>query len=173
MQKALMALMLSSLFAASAAWAEDNSASLQINGTVMNGNSDCYIFVESSVSLSGQTDQLIPQGTNATAPKNLPISIGNVGGYCPAPERLSIQVHAVADDADGTVIANNDVSENGAKGVGIGVFDKNKTPLNINGGVIPVNGAISEINLQLVKLNGQTPTEGAVHGTLTLDLVRL
>ncbi|ELY3983590.1 fimbrial protein [Cronobacter dublinensis] len=173
MKKALIALVLSSLFTAGAVCAEDNSASLQISGTVMKSNSDCYIYVESSVSLSGQTDQLISQGTNATTPKNLPISIGNVGGYCPAPEKLSIQLHAVADDADGTVIANNDVSENGAKGVGIGVFDKNNNPLSVNGGVINISGAISEINLQLVKLNGQVPTEGSVHGTLTLDLVRL
>ncbi|UYU31792.1 fimbrial protein [Siccibacter colletis] len=173
MKKAFIAIMLSSLFAANAANADDIPASIQISGTVQDTNNDCYIYVDSSASLTGQTDQLIAQGADATTPIRLPISVGNVGGFCPAPQKLSIQVHGVADDADGTVIANSITDATGAKGVGIGVYDDNNAPLNINGGIIPLDTAITAINLQLVKLNGQTPTRGAVHGVLTLDLVRL
>ncbi|WP_426446863.1 fimbrial protein [Siccibacter colletis] len=173
MKKALIAIMLSSLFAANAAYADDIPASIQISGTVQDSNNDCYLYVNSSASLSGQTDQLITQGANATMPTSLSISVGNVSGYCPAPERLSIQVHGMPDDADGTVIANSITDATGAKGVGIGVYDINKAPLDINGGIIAFDTSVTAINLQLVKLNGQTPTSGAVHGVLTLDLVRL
>ncbi|EKK4081100.1 fimbrial protein [Cronobacter dublinensis] len=174
MKKRLLVFLLSSLFTAGMLHAEDNIATLQINGNVSNNNYDCYIYVDDTISLTGQTDQLIAQGDNATAPQSVSMVVGNVSGYCPAPERTVIQLHATADSANGTVIANSDLSENGAKGVGIGVYDKNKIPVSINGGIIPLNGLLStEVNFQLVKLNGQTPTEGSIHGVLTLDLVRL
>ncbi|MNV97266.1 hypothetical protein D3C71_1923670 [compost metagenome] len=85
-------------------------------------------------------------------------------------------LHGIPDDADGTTLANSDNSAASAKGVGIGLFDEKLAPLNINNQIIVnrTNGkAKGQFNIQLVKLNGETPVEGLVHGSLTIDVVRL
>ncbi|MNE90098.1 hypothetical protein D3C80_1875750 [compost metagenome] len=70
-------------------------------------------------------------------------------------------------------MANTDASEAAAKGVGIGIFDKNSAPLEINNSQMTPSTTGSSIYLQMVKLSNQTPVEGTVHGSLTIDIVRL
>ena len=86
---------------------------------------------------------------------------------------MALQLHGQADDADGTTLANTDSSDVAAKGVGIGIFDKDLAPLDINNNQISAPASSSSIFLQMVKLNNQTPVEGTVHGSLTIDVVRL
>lgn len=88
-------------------------------------------------------------------------------------DKVALQLHGQADDADGTTLANTDASATAAKGVGIGVFDNNLLPLDINTSQIPAPAHSSVIFLQMVKLNNQTPVEGTVHGSLTIDVVSL
>jgi len=180
MKKTLLAFTLSSLFIAGAVQAEDHSETIDISGSVSGANDDCFIsFTTSNTVTNNSADTIIAnlhskisglptQGQNATDPNWIDYRVNG----CDSP--VAVVLHGTPDDADGTTLANSDNSEASAKGVGIGLFDEKFAPLNINSSHLALNSkGYGQFNLQLVKLNGQTPVEGVVHGSLTIDIVQL
>lgn len=180
MKKTLIAFTLASLFIAGAVQAEDHSATIVISGSVSGANDDCFIsFTTSNTVTNNSADTIIAnlhskisglptQGQNATDPNWIDYRVNG----CDSP--VAVVLHGTPDDADGTTLANSDNSEASAKGVGIGLFDEKFAPLNINSSHLALNSkGYGQFNLQLVKLNGQTPVEGVVHGSLTIDIVQL
>ncbi|MND81480.1 hypothetical protein D3C80_732790 [compost metagenome] len=79
----------------------------------------------------------------------------------------------MADDAEGTTLANSDTSAGAAKGIGIGLFDASYAPITINSNQINTNTGNGQILLQAVRLNTQVPVEGTLNGSLTLNIIRL
>ncbi|MEE9682559.1 fimbrial protein [Lelliottia amnigena] len=176
MNKTLLSLTLASLLMAGAVQAEDRSATVDISGTVIADNTECTVNTStSSVVMTGKIADLINQGENATSPNNLNFTIGSSDAASTCIGLVALQLHGVADDADGTALANSETGVTAAKGVGIGLFDNNSQPLAINNNqIVPTNDVSNNtINLQMVKLTGQTPVEGTVHASLTIDIVRL
>lgn len=178
MKKTLLAFTLASMFMASAVQAEDHSANVDIRGSVTSDAiSECSVYVVTpSVLLSGKIDNLPNQGQSATTPTPLDYSISG-NSTNPTTDgcigKIALQFHGVVDNADGTVLANTDTGAGAAQGVGIGLFDKYSNPININDNTIMPDKAVDVVYLQMVKLNGQTSVEGTVHGSMTIDIVRL
>lgn len=176
MKKTIIGLALAGLFTVSAAQATDHSATLDISGTVTADTLECTVYTQASVTLTGKADEMINPGMNATSPTNVPFTIGSNDPSNPnaCVGKIAIQLHGTADSAYDDVLANDDVSEMGAKGVAIGVYDGiNNTPLPINGSQLTPGTPSGSFGLQLVALNGQTVTAGNVHSAITLDIVRL
>lgn len=176
MKKTLLAFTLATIFMASVAQAEDHSATVEISGSVISDTeSECNVYVATpSVTLSGKIENLPTQGQSATTPVPLNYSVtgGDLNtGRCS--DKVAFQFHGVVDDADGTTLANTDTGTSAAQGVGIGLFDKYSNPININDNTVLPDQAVDVVYLQMVKLNGKTPVEGTVHGSMTVDIVRL
>uniref|UniRef100_A0A8I0CWY9 Type 1 fimbrial protein n=1 Tax=Pseudomonas tritici TaxID=2745518 RepID=A0A8I0CWY9_9PSED len=177
MKNLFLAFTLSTIFLTGAVQAGDHPATIDIRGSVTGTTNDCFLSFSKDnantaiATLSSKINDLPNQGQNATNPNWIDYMVSG------CESQVAVELHGTADDADGTTLANTDNSESSAKGVGIGLFDENLAPLNINSNQIvlnPVNGkAHGKFNLQLVKLNGKTPVEGGVHGSLTVDIVRL
>jgi len=173
MKKTFIAFTLASLFMASAVQAKDYSAVVDISGSVVGDHTECAIFAESSVTLAGKIETLPAQGANATKPSQLGYSIQPINGNSSCVGKVELQLHGNSDDSDGNTLKNDDATDAGAKGVGIGLFDANFKPINIKDNHITITDQPSFINLQMVKLTDQTPVEGNVHGSLTLEAVHL
>lgn len=177
MKKTLLAFTLASMFMANAVQAEDHSATVNISGSVTGDiNVECSVYVATpSVTLSAKIDNLPTQGQSATTPVPLDYTISEGANPTSAGcfGKVALQFHGVVDDADGTALANTDTGAGAAQGVGIGLFDKYRNPLSINDNTVNPDQAVDVVYLQMVKLNGQTPVEGTVHGSMTIDIVRL
>lgn len=175
MKKTLLAFTLATIFMASVAQAEDHSATVEISGSVISDTvSECNVYVATpSVTLSGKIENLPTQGQSATTPVPLDYTISEGANPTTAGcfGKVALQFHGVVDDADGTALANTDTGA--AQGVGIGLFDKYRNPLSINDNTVYPDQAVDVVYLQMVKLNGKTPVEGTVHGSMTVDIVRL
>ena len=174
MKKTLLGLTFASLFMAGAVQAEDHSATIDISGNVTADQMECTVYTDSStVNLSGKIADLPSQGGNATNDAALiNYSVGSNDSAQSCYGKVALQFHGIPDQADGTVLENSDTSATAAKGVGIGIYDSNLNPLFVNVKTLEPQ-ANGQIYLQMVKLNGQTPVEGSVHGSLTIDIVRL
>lgn len=171
MKKTLLSFALASMFMAGAVQAADHSATVDINGTLTGNKTECNIITStSSLTLQGRIENLPNQGDSAN---NNASGIMLAMNNSTCSDKVALQLHGQADDADGTTLANTDSSDAAAKGVGIGIFDKDLAPLDINNNQISAPASSSSIFLQMVKLNNQTPVEGTVHGSLTIDVVRL
>ncbi|WP_312983293.1 fimbrial protein [Atlantibacter sp.] len=176
MKKTLLGLALSGLFSIGAAQANDHSATLDISGTVTADVVECTIYTQASVSLTGKVGEMIAPGLTATNPINVPFSIGssNTEGNNTCAGKVAIQLHGTADSTYNDVLANTDISEAGAKGVAIGIYDgTTNSPLPVNVAEIIPSTAGGSFGLQLVALGGETVVAGNVHSSLTLDVVRL
>ncbi|MDI6427644.1 fimbrial protein [Cronobacter dublinensis] len=178
MKKILLVVALSTIFATGMASAEDVSAVVSIDGTVSApAEGWCAVMPEkTAITLTGITDRLTAQGVSATNPEHLRIVIT---GDSNCQERIKGQHVALnfvgkTVDSDNTVLANTVADDSAAAGVGIGFFDSTNNPAEINSaGVIVPAAQYLDYGLELVKLNGQTPVAGKVHGTLTIDVERL
>ncbi|UJD92852.1 type 1 fimbrial protein [Lelliottia amnigena] len=173
MKKTLMALTLASLFMAGVVQAENDSATVNISGSVTPDKDECTVTtLRDSVTLNGQLADLPNQGENATAAAALNYSIlSSNTDSCVG--RIALVLHGVADNADGTTLANTDSSASAAKGMGIGLYDRYYKPIPINNNQITPTTTSGDIYFQAVKLNGQEPVEGTLFGSLTIDIVRL
>ena len=174
MKKILLAMTVASLCMANAVQAQDNSTTLDINGTVNGISSGCVVNITGRfghtgvVKLESVIESLPTQGQNATHPTEVTYSVGG----CNSP--IALQLRGIADDADGTTLANVHTDDTVASGVGIGLFDSNNAPLSINSSLMmPDESNSGSFNLQVVKLRNQTPGEGRVSAGLTIDIVRL
>ncbi|EOC0587570.1 fimbrial protein [Cronobacter sakazakii] len=187
MKKSVLGLAVSALFMVGAAHAETNpndvSATLSVTGTVVESISDqCSVNLSTnSINLESDVADLVNQGDatliNAAGVKTVRLSIAG-GSECQdqvAQGKMAYKFTGTADDADGTVLANGNVSTSAATGVGIGLFTVDHTPIKINQDTMAatsnVGGDILAINM--VKLNGQKAVAGDVAGSLTIEIERL
>ncbi|WP_436894169.1 fimbrial protein [Siccibacter turicensis] len=165
-----------------AALAEDVATSLAITGSVTQSSAyACSLYLnKSAVALLDNTSKMIAQDENGTGGANIFISIGgnshtNECKALAAQGKLAFKFVGLTDDAEGTVLRNNDNTFGAAQGVGVGVFngDDKFTPLKINKDTLNANAWGNTIIVQMVKLNGQTVKAGSVKSSLTVQFERL
>ncbi|ELY4323047.1 fimbrial protein [Cronobacter turicensis] len=183
MKKSILGLAASALFMVGAAQAETNpndvSATLSITGTVVADITDaCTVTLDknSVVLTSSDVGALINQGDDATSTVKVKLNITGAADCATKVEAgtMAYKFTGASDNADGTVLANTDTSELGAKGVGVGIFTDANKPVKVNSTdymVATTEG--TDIGLQMVKLTGETAQAGNVTSALTIEIVRL
>ena len=172
MKKTLIAFTLASFFIAGAVQAEDHSATVDINASVTGTHSECTVYANSTITLTGSIDTLPDQGAKATSPTILSYSIGS-NGDTSCLNKVALQLDGLTDDTEGTVLTNTDYGLSAARGIGVGLYDSALNPLKSKESVITTETNIGQINLQLVRLKGMEAIEGSVHSSLTLNVIRL
>ncbi|MBL5900524.1 type 1 fimbrial protein [Lelliottia amnigena] len=171
---------ISALLAAMPALAEqtDNtSTTIQINGVA---TSDyelvCAVATSAgSVSLLEMPDTLIKQGADATAPVQVHLYVYGPAEKCDSlveAGKIAYRFSGKIDDADGTVLANSLTDDSAAKGVGVGIYDANNKPVNVNGGSLHAQKD-TVIGLQMVQLKGKEAIAGNINSFVTIDIERL
>jgi type 1 fimbria pilin len=152
----------------------DASATLSISGTVHSTDFACAVMVnKGQISLIETPDALIKQGDNATHPVQVKVSI-NGGDECQAlveQGRMAFKVVGVADNAEGTTLANRLSDDSAAKGLGIGIFDEDNKPFNVNTGKITKGETI--FGFQVVQLSNQSAVEGNINTVASIQIERL
>ncbi|WP_426446861.1 fimbrial protein [Siccibacter colletis] len=179
MRKAIIGVLLASCFATGIAQAQDHSATVNIDG-IVNGpvEGGCFIFPSThTIELSGTIDHLPVQDGSATS-VNSTFTVAVSGDMsCQekiAARQIGLKFTGTLDDANGTVLANTDTSAGAAKGVGIGLYESDGSPRNINTyHVVVTKDSLVSLGLKMVQLNGRTPEAGTVHGALTIEIERL
>lgn len=164
------------------AHAEDVNAVLSITGTVTAASNACQIALDkSSINLTADVNNIIKQGDNATAYAPLRMQVWAVDNNDACAKELwqgkiAVRFVGVHDNADGTAFANTATGEDAAKGVGIGFFESDNKPIDINQPYLlgdKSTAATKYLGLQLVELNGQTATKGKITGDVTFQIERL
>ncbi|EOV9673184.1 fimbrial protein [Cronobacter turicensis] len=169
--------------ATSATTLPDAPGTIDISGTVTDRNlNQCQIRLDSElVNLTASSNDLIEQGQNGTDIQQIVFSVSSTAQYSQCDKdifdgKVAVKFVGTYDNADGTGFANTAVGENAATGVGIGLFNYDKTPFdaskpyNVPG---ETNMASKVLGLQLIKLKGQTVKTGAVSGNITFQVERL
>ncbi len=182
MKKLMLGLVMSSVFCAGAAQAEyqpDMSAVLNISGTVKSAASACTVVPsETAVSLPARDVKALPP-QDAALPTTTTVTFRVTGDQgCTdkiKANQIGVKFVGTADDANGISLANDEAGDNAAKGVGIGLYNyqNGNAPFKINTDYMVVNEMTNSFGMSLVQLNGETPEAGSVHGSLTLEVVRL
>lgn len=161
------------------AHAEDQAANISVSGLVTPGYS-CFVNMsQSSVSIVETPDKLIKQGNNATNPVIIHLSVKsntvNHQQQCDsllAEGKLVYRISGTADNADGTVLANQLKDSTAASGLGIGLFDASNTPINVNTGRLAAT-ADTILGLQLVQLSNQEAVSGNINALASIDVEHL
>lgn len=179
MKKNSMALAISGLFLACTGLAHadsaDTAATLSISGDVKGAEFSCAVIMsESSVSIIESPDALIKQGDNATSPKAIHLSVAGEERCATlvSEGKIAYKVLGIADNADGTALANDLTDETAAKGVGIGIFDANNKPVNVNTGRLSATED-TVFGLQMVQLTNQQAVAGNINATASVQIERL
>ncbi|EPS2707361.1 fimbrial protein [Cronobacter turicensis] len=167
---------------------QDVPAVLAISGVVSSSDRGCRVALsKENLFFTMNAGEVIYQGDNATQPQIVTVTIQDNeanSSYCTkAVEAGQIAVRFVgqADNADGTSLANQyDKAEYAAKGVGIGFFKEDNSPVAINSGSLKVSDVGSATNMgsvkfgvQPVRLNNQQITAGMVTASATVEIERL
>lgn len=184
MKKSILGLTVSALFMVGAAHAattdtNDVSATLSVTGTVVEDITEvCTVALDkSAVALANDVTDLINQGDKATATGSEQVNLHITGGdQCQSEVtagHMAYKFTGIADDADGSVLANADSSETAAKGVGVGIFDKAGNPLKVNQDNLSATSEGNAITLQMVKLTGKEAVAGNVQSSVTIEIERL
>ncbi|ELY6247404.1 type 1 fimbrial protein [Cronobacter universalis] len=159
----------------------DIPATVSITGKVNAKLDRCQVTLnKETVSLYTHVSELVNQGSNATAPEMTNIHISNVGegdscAKAAQDGHISVRFIGKADDADGTTLANSYLSQNSAKGIGMGIFREDNTPVAINSDTLLVPDATGKtiFGIQAVKLTNQTVSPGTLYGSLIVQIERL
>lgn len=162
---------------------QDVSATLAISGTLTTSKSDyCQILLNKSViDLNATAGGLIEQGQNGTSTEEMSFSVSSINQISQCDKqiydgKIAVRFTGTYDNADGTAFANTATGDNAAAGVGIGLFNHDKTPLDVSEIYkLPAgsNTATGVIGLQLIKLKGETVKTGSVTGNITFQIERL
>ncbi|EGT5711006.1 hypothetical protein AGJ35_07900 [Cronobacter dublinensis subsp. dublinensis] len=176
--------LLAAAFSHYAAAATDTAAILQITGAVIDSqNDDCHIDFGNmtSVNLDTRLDKMMPEGVYNGA-QATPILIyvrgDNPEGTCTQRinnHQIALKFTGIPDSANGQTLGNTLSDENAAQGIGVELFHDNKSvPVNSQ---LPLTNIGStgnmRIDLQMVKLDGQSPAGGQIQSNLTVEVVRL
>ena len=171
MKKTLMALTFMSFAMAGTAQAEDHSATVNIHASLTNNISQCqFDTAETAVNLQGKIGDFPLEGENAKAPTKLYYHISD---SCDI-NTFALQLRGIHGSPGGTILANSDESDVRARGIGVGVYNSNLSPMQVNS-VIPIPPTISGryINLELARFKGQLLKPGYITSALTIDVVHL
>ncbi|EOC0417626.1 fimbrial protein [Cronobacter malonaticus] len=167
---------------------QDVPAALSISGVVSSSDRGCRVALsKENLFFNMNAGEVIYQGDNATQPQIVTVTIQDNevnGNYCTkAVEAGQVAVRFIGqpDNADGTSLANQYAREEyAAKGVGIGFFKEDNSPIAINSGSLKVTDIGSATNMgsvtfgvQPVRLNNQQITAGMVSGSVTVEIERL
>ena len=179
-KRLLTSFAISALLAAMPALAvqtDNTSTTIQINGVATSDYELVCAVVpsESSVSLLEMPDTLIKQGADATSPVQVHLAVqGPVDKCDPLVEagKIAFRFSGKIDNADGTVLANSLTDDSAAKGVGVGIFDADNRPVNVNGGLVHAQKD-TVFGLQMVQLKGQEAVAGNINSFVTIDIERL
>lgn len=181
MNKHILGLAVSALFVVATAQAEDvdTPATIEIAGNVTgtpDTSASCTVNISKSlVNLSVDVTNLRDQGVKTTPDEGVMLSVtGDQGcNNLLMDSRIAYKFVGTADEATGKVLANTDTSEGAAQGVGVGVYDQEGNVVNVNADYFRANLYNTVVGLGLVKLSGQTPTQGTVKSALTVEILRL
>lgn len=182
MKKSFLGLAISAMFVMGAAQAQDVSATLNVTGSVTNSDMGCAVnLTESSVKVDGDLAKMVAQGVETLPAKLIQLNVTGFGESASAicnsladEGKLAYRFVGTVDNGDGNVLANVATGEGVATGVGIALYDAAGKTVPVNSGTLPVEkGTGTTLGLGLVKLNGQTPVQGSVQGSLTIQLDRL
>lgn len=137
MKKSIIALHASALLISSLLQAEalavDNSAQLNITGSVTQGNAlPCYVQLDKwVVNLKNNLAMMSYQNEPIQQGEAVMILLGEtqpLSTQCfnlASQKKIAYRFIAPPDNADGTVMANSDTTSGAAKGIGIGLYDYN------------------------------------------------
>lgn len=181
MNKHILGLAVSALLVVATAQAEDidTPATIEIAGNVTgtpDTSASCTVNISKSlVNLSVDVTNLRDQGVKTTPDEGVMLSVtGDQGcNNLLMDSRIAYKFVGTADEATGKVLANTDTSEGAAQGVGVGVYDQEGNVVNVNADYFRANLYNTVVGLGLVKLSGQTPTQGTVKSALTVEILRL
>lgn len=171
-------------FTHSALAATDISANLHISGSVTDSqNEGCHVdFGDvTSVTLDGRTDKLVPEDVYNSAqahPVLIHVQGDSTTGECAKriqESKIALKFTGMPDSGNGQTLGNTLTDDDAAQGIGVELFHNNK--------VVPVNSQLPlsstgstgnmEIDLQLVKLDGQTTAGGKIQNSLTVEVAQL
>lgn len=158
---------------------KDVSATLSVTGKVTQNNEGaCSVLLsQDTLQITEKMSEVIDQGSNNYALYGATITVNVTGGAkCISlmdDGKLVYRFIGVADDAAGTVLANADSSATAAKGLGIGIYNMDFTPLKVNTDTLAASAKGNHINLAMVKLAGKEAVAGNLQSTLTIQLERL
>ncbi|ELQ6107450.1 fimbrial protein [Cronobacter turicensis] len=162
---------------------QDVPATLSISGKLNPNNSQyCQVVLDKSViNLNTTASGLIEQGQNGTSTEEMTFSIYSIDQFSRCDKqvyegKIAVRFTGAYDNADGTAFANTAAGDNAAAGVGIGLFNYDKTPLDareIYKFPAGSNSGTGIIGLQLIKLKGETTKTGSVAGNITFQIERL
>lgn len=182
MNKALPGLLVSSLLTTAFAYAEvnpnDTAATLSVTGEVTHVFSCAVNLSKQSVSLNKNADDLHTQNS-ALASDILDVVDITVDGDAECSEmalnqQIAYKLLGTADNADGISLANNDLSEGAAKGIGINLYDiRHNHIVRVNQDNLNTVGTTAHLGLGLVKLTGQEVTAGSLQSSLVVQIERL
>ncbi|XHA18560.1 fimbrial protein [Citrobacter farmeri] len=151
----------------------DTASTLTISGTVKDDYATCAVNMsESSVSIIETPDALIKQGDKATNPKVIHLSVDGKCSELVTEGKIAYKILGVADNADGTALANSLTDETAAKGLGIGIFNSDNKVVSVNTGLLIANEDTT-FGLQLVQLNHQEAVAGNIYATASVQIERL
>lgn len=170
--------------------AQDDGQNFMVYGRLESAKSGCTVLMSKYVlDLHHAITSLPMQGsaiTSMTPDEHIFIQLG--GDNCDANEgykNIGLRFVGAVDDIEGSVLANTDTSESAATGIGIQLWDMNRTAIkpNVTIGRFPAaavsNGnptnlpASFPLNFSLVQLKNGAVSLGSVKTNLTVQIERL
>ena len=180
MKMSILGLAVSTLFVVGGAQAGTNSsdvsATLTVSGTVTASQSACSITLgQTSIALNADVSNLVIQGASTTPANSVDMVIdGDDQCKTLASEgKMAFKFLGVADNAQGSSLANTVDGDAAAKGIGIALYDNEGTVLHINRDTMAASSTATHLGLGLVKLDGQEAIAGSVQGALVIQIERL
>ncbi|MCZ7834721.1 fimbrial protein [Atlantibacter hermannii] len=174
-------LAISTLFMAAATHAATNdvSATLAITGSITPSESTCTVTLEQPVMQLGAHDikDLPDQGHYNWSSSGYTNTINLVGDGCVdktgSDLGLAISFKGPADSSVGDSFINTAQGDDAAKGIGVGIYDYAKNPIEANTGTRPTYKNQMLFSAGLVKLKGETYSAGKVDSSITVEIDRL
>ncbi|ELY6245476.1 type 1 fimbrial protein [Cronobacter universalis] len=157
---------------------KDISATLNITGTVEQSAPACSVLLsQNTLQVTENMSEVIDQGSSNYALTGGTITINATGGSpCVSlmdQGKMIYRFVGTADDAMGTVLANADRSATAAKGMGIGIYGMDSSPISVNTDTLTASSKGNHVNFTIVKLAGQNAVAGNIQTTVTVQIERL
>lgn len=154
----------------------DTSAVLSVNGALTNSAAACAVDIsENSLHFQSRPEDLKEQDKVNQDGLIVMLTVTD-SEYCRrkiTDNQIRFTFMGEKDNAHGTVLANQNNSESAAKGVGVGVFDYNGIPVDINTGTVRAVLPFTRVLMNMVKLSGQDVIPGDYQGTMTIEIQRI
>ncbi|MDU7391373.1 fimbrial protein [Atlantibacter hermannii] len=166
----------------------DSSSSLTVQGSLKDnaGASGCAVSLSrSSVEDVKRADDIPVQGEDAKIITSVKLSVNPINpSLSPVDScsrelidgKVGLKLTGPADTVEGTALANTLTGDNAASGIGFGIFTLQGKSIPLNSVVniaTDVNSGTAFIGVAMVKLKGQTATEGNAQSNLTVEVAHL